>query len=86
MIVTEAEARGKWCPFARVVSLYTKAKTQTAIVSNRACEGIAPNLSVEERQNPPSARCIATRCMAWKWDPSSPKSSGNQRCGYCGLA
>lgn len=74
--MTEEEAWGKWCPFARV-HLGT-------------CNGAA-NVSVNRlggASNDP--KCRASACMAWRWDPYNnfgDQSAQTPRTrGHCGLA
>ena len=64
--VTETQAREHWCPFVRVP--YYAGGGAMAI--NRAGDLLAD----------PSQqyRCIASQCMAWRWDTSDQ--------GHCGLA
>jgi hypothetical protein len=59
--MTEEEAKGKWCPMAKVASIDGDGV-------NRRHDG-APNRG---------AICIASSCMAWRWDSKTT--------GYCGLA
>jgi hypothetical protein len=33
-----------------------------------------------------ATRCIASECMAWRWDLAEGEWSGKLRLGYCGLA
>lgn len=79
-LVTEDEARTKWCPFARALG----GNGSTALAAyNR--HDIGPG-------TPNGTDCIASECMAWRWregpwgealwgDPEDPA----QRRGYCGL-
>lgn len=69
-MTTEAEAKDKWCPFART---YEQAGSDGNPVSvNRAAmsSGIMPD-----------CRCLASACMAWRWIESRVGEGG-----YCGLA
>lgn len=85
---TEAEARGKWCPFARSaapISGYNAAGQQIY------------QLSAHNRDNPSGniPACIASSCMAWRWETekaiceidmvSSEVVENKPRLGYCGL-
>jgi hypothetical protein len=38
-----------------------------------------------EALNPVPCRCIASECMAWRWEPDNPKPIEQHR-GFCGLA
>ncbi|CAO3453320.1 hypothetical protein [Azospirillum argentinense] len=78
MLMTEGEAKKKWCPHAR----YT-ADEEDNSASNRWCGDKAPK----------ECLCIATNCMAWRWgyernfggdlDRTTDFKSG-LRTGYCG--
>lgn len=83
MIVTEKEARTKWCPFSR--ARYERAAggldgdTRPAINRPHLPEAFTDHA------------CIASECMAWQWrrkfmhindrEPTLSKTEG-----YCGLA
>lgn len=74
MIMTEAEAKEKWCPFVRQMH------AQFELSFNRMHPGgIAENCN-----------CIASDCMAWRWyvDPLVRELVDNppKRVGFCGLA
>lgn len=73
MILTEDEARTKWCPFVR----YNSGEIAEEPGVNRH----------GQLKNPNYAGCIASECMAWRpWvdihsmEPNPPEK------GYCGLA
>ncbi len=51
MLTTESEAKGLWCPFARV----TVGEGHPA--SNRCNDGSLMS----------NALCIGSKCMAWRW-------------------
>lgn len=68
--MTEAEAKTKWCPFARAISgddepaaVNRQSNIQSAGAPDRDC------------------LCLASGCMAWR--VSSPLTPDD---GYCGLA
>lgn len=75
---TEAEARGKWCPFARYVAYAGEAAW------NRYMD------SGEQRiLNPAPACCIASDCAAWRWEypTNDPEARYTDEArGFCGLA
>lgn len=76
MMLTEDEARKKWCPMARYVADSNDPNTANRWVRISTC------------------CCIASDCMAWRWEPwvnGSPangprNNNGEQRDprGYCG--
>ena len=85
-MMTEEQAREKWCPFARTAT---------------AAGGGSFNRLYDKKDaapNPTVCRCIASSCMAWRlgekphWGGDTlgrtPKESGavTVRRGYCGLA
>jgi len=76
--MTEEEAKTKWCPFVRAVSVDS---------GHSAANRIA--LPKEAVALPVSARCIASACMAWRMKPV-PTPGGEGRLsrveGFCGLA
>lgn len=78
MMLTAEEARAKWCPMAAFPLILATPQGQLPVgVGNR---GVGPSgPTVEAMDNPSSARCIATRCMAWR-----PCADGLR--GHCGLA
>lgn len=79
MIVTEQEAKTKWCPHARLRSL------NGDVAINRATDGSSATRS----------KCLASECMAWKWVyGNSPAEQAERKPhgmavkepkGYCGL-
>jgi hypothetical protein len=71
-LMTGAEARKCWCPFARVPLIKTSRErpvVMTAINRTEPDSGVA-------------APCIASDCMAWRWADGRAQSGK----GYCGLA
>lgn len=82
-MLTEAEARERWCPFARVVGY----------VGNREKGILTPacNRTLDSEAVPrvaPASKCLASACMAWRWAPDEfePGELVKLRRGYCGLA
>ena len=98
--LTEAEAKTKWCPFARSQDTIDNGEVSTPVTVNRNSMG--PD---------PWCRCLASACMAWRWTPTQwewadgdavPEGAGwvshssaderfrwkraRPRDGYCGLA
>lgn len=62
MLLTEEEAREKWCPFSR-------AQGTGAELSHNRPDG--------------SYNCIASGCMAWRWD-ERPLPGAGPECETCG--
>lgn len=89
MILTEAEALTKWCPFVRIY-----AYTGTSPVRETAPRVIAPTSAGGPANrwidadgvtaNPDACRCLASDCMVWMW--MTEEGAGGARHGYCGLA
>lgn len=55
-MMTEAQAKERWCPFARSLAIGGAANA-VAAVNIATVKG--------EEYRPP---CIASACMAWRWD------------------
>lgn len=91
MMLTEEDAKTKWCPFAREAD-------------SRDEDGVAANRTISGK---PMTMCIGSSCMAWRWrdilkeDGSvtlvdevygsggwsgRPDQKPEHRRGYCGLA
>jgi hypothetical protein len=80
MILTEEEAKGKWCPHARVIFNHRdeeKMRTHAATSYNRSSDPM------------PLSNCIGSGCMAWKWIDSEYLAEADpavERRGRCGIA
>jgi hypothetical protein len=72
IVSSEKEARERWCPFARV------------FVSD--CSEPAACNRYGSGEQFPNARCIGSKCMAWRWVPDPDGIKPNSGRGYCGLA
>jgi len=100
MLLTEEGARTKWCPQARVFDV---SGTNSAAAINRYDEDVpSKNNGADEDSLPPSARCVGSNCMAWRWGDCHPtetvdvietptpglhrRVSRPIQRGYCGLA
>ena len=73
---TEEKARKCWCPYAKVGR---KEGCNRYPFDSDLFDGHA------------FARCIASDCMAWRWDKNSVKESSDRSSlvpvrGYCGIA
>lgn len=84
MLRTEEEARKCWCPFARVCATQTDSAESAAHVGyNRvyvAADGPA-NFEEPTSRNPMVARCIASECMAWRWQMVETNASKQRHHG-----
>lgn len=74
--MTEDEAKQKWCPHARIQTSWTSLHGGVALAgTNRWEKG--------------SAKCIASECMAWRWEAAFRRDDNSMPTpvdGYCGLA
>lgn len=90
--MTEDEAKTKWCPQTGVAA-------QPIGFGGRLEWNRSPrDVSLPVGENSSTAvhsmsRCIASACMAWRWDDIRPPTQGLQPdephprpSGYCGLA
>lgn len=91
MILTEKEARSKWCHAARVAGYMELKSGDQVFVAN--CVSVEPKLMAAggNARNPPSARCIASDCMGWRWKVLArgeawATDEAGALLGYCGLA
>ena len=92
MMVTEEQAKKRWCPHARVIGgtmSDTQAQADTPAgqaAHNRIDTGPA-QLSI-----PDASACIASACMMWRWYVEPGKRQHGQpvplgrALGWCGLA
>jgi hypothetical protein len=72
-MMTEDEARTKWCPFVRAREM------SDDVASNRYWDGTMG----------PQHRCIASECMAWYSGGlkfTDEREGDTAKVGYCGLA
>lgn len=74
MLLTEEQARTKWCPHARVVEVGDDELhgpfNRYHLDADATFSGIA--------------KCIASECMAWRW--LNRHEQGAQDGGFCGIA
>lgn len=75
MSMTQESARECWCPFARVPAWF-------------AGTGRTPANRYDDRGSSlvPGTQCIASQCMAWRWDNWGVVKGAPVTEGYCGLA
>lgn len=78
MLTLEAFARGKWCPFVRLMVVDQDNPDQPLGPFNRT-EDVNDPLD-DGTKTAKRYCCIGSDCMAWRW--------GNDKStlGYCGLA
>jgi len=75
-MLTEEEAKTKWCPMARVVTYDALASEFDAGTPVGMC---AANRSIGKISA--DAKCIGSACMAWQWGMPPARKRG-----VCGLA
>jgi hypothetical protein len=71
-LVTEEDAKEKWCPFARVIERDCDGSTRAR---NRVVHlDAAGNVLKEITDTLAGTRCIGSACMAWRWEKSEAKA------------
>lgn len=82
-MLTETEAKTKWCPFARVATQYADGKPINRVGSDSE-ESPVPVIEMIFDES----KCIGSDCMAWRWKTSLPTSFVPKptSTGHCGLA
>ena len=77
MLLTEEEAKGKWCPFSRKAYRFSQGFESGPF--SGAC-----SFNRGGRQN---CDCIASSCAVWQWYDTLSNMKGSEiPRGYCGLA
>lgn len=73
MLLTEAEAKTKWCPFVRLVGGAQAADTTGGADVSSGVSGYNRVLisGSSNYLTPHAGRCVASECMAWRWGPES---------------
>jgi len=79
--MTEAEAKTKWCPFARVCLDYGDGPNLVIGPMNRDFANRSTQ-NIEEAIE--TSKCLGSACMAWRWQ--SIDTGGEHSQGFCGLA
>ncbi len=84
VMLTEEQAREKWCPSAQVIMRPVEEIHGQKVVM---LDCISAN-RIEGGEAAHGTKCIASDCMAWRWgDPTNPRPEDRaQWGGYCGLA
>lgn len=84
-LLTEAEAKTKWCPHSRIV------RREESVPGNGGNDLVAGvNRDALGGRNGPdfpySCRCITSACMAWRWESyrGVRVGIGDERRGFCG--
>ena len=64
MILTEEEAKKKWCPMSHVSAFPHKTGDKVSLFSNRDISLLVPGNSFDPATD--ITKCIASACMAWR--------------------
>lgn len=72
MIVTEEEAKTKWCPFARVATT--------------SGGGIVVNRFSSPMQLRGDSNCLGSACMMWQSYGTLRRDGVTRETGYCGIS
>lgn len=95
MLLTEEQAKEKWCPFVRTVKFSPSVSGGIAIMQAIA---LGNRLAENSDELPGVTRCIGSACMAWRWvaveNPhvhpmlatTEQRYVASETHGFCGLA
>lgn len=90
VVMTEEEAKKKWCPHARVDSGFAGSGVVNRYPKR---DGRCRDVSMQEAMLNETVNCIGSQCMAWRWLEKFVAVPGghfipeeNPTTGYCGLA
>ena len=88
MLVTEKEAKTKWCSEARVQGVSETVPGPFGTAHNRVTYERKLDGGKREIEHGVAngSRCIASECMKWRWSDVFPPANLDIRQGYCGLA
>ena len=99
MLLTEASAKKKWCPFAMTPVTLNGPPTRNPIVGQPPIPSVAGAIAVNRTDSgKPYAGCLASGCMSWRVTERTKTLSGTEtetveelgrppeRLGFCGLA
>lgn len=92
MILTEEEAKTKWCPHIRISAAICQGGDIVAAAARNRVGELPP--TPEHPNDPSRFNCCASECSQWRWGPSqhyyvrvgNEKIPAEERRGYCGLA
>lgn len=76
MLMSEQDAKTKWCPHARSIDWETFRDGEKPVSANRHEDG-APHRN---------CLCLASGCANWAWGNSLIESELTTLRGFCGLA
>ncbi len=87
-MLTEQEAREKWCPFARLaIGMEKRGEPNgVCIVPDYPSHNRTQISGLLETHWSGGCCCIASDCMAWRGVPDAGTYEPGKAPGYCGLA
>lgn len=97
-MLTEQEARTKWCPFGRTPHFARDVGLQGVVAANRAEQSFEDAVAGIPEKPLATCSCIASDCMAWRGMETSEFNDRTETefrktgkriksdTGYCGLA
>lgn len=72
-MITEEEAKEKWCPFIRWV-----VNEENHLAFNNRIDQAEISLN-EDQQGGAHSLCVASECMAWRWDKNYELDTGDKK-------
>lgn len=91
-MLTEEQAKLRWCPFSRVLLPVNQSGNRISTFHLEAVRksGDTRDIAHYEQQQA-DCRCIASHCMSWRWAgyrevPSATVQNQDEAHGFCGLA
>lgn len=79
--MTEAEAKTKWCPMARVLLPVNQAGNRISTFHLTLSD---PRDREHYEKQRADCNCLGSGCAAWRWKPQT--DAGDWLKGFCGLA
>jgi hypothetical protein len=87
--MTEEQATTKWCPYTRVAPSDMGAKDDDKSFNVPNGAPVCNRIQVAGSKRPGmthAMNCIASACMAWRWDDELLPKPHRLSQGHCGLA
>lgn len=88
-MITEEQAKQKWCPFSRVLLPVNQSGNRISTFHLNMVRKSGDERDIQHyEQQQRDCNCIASGCMAWRWGSYvKPLDDGTlANTGYCGLA
>jgi hypothetical protein len=92
VLLTEDEAKEKWCPFTRALYVADADddddddelfEDQDPVHNRLVVEGVNDQGFSAGEELDQGKTCLGSRCMAWRW---ALRPTDGAKVGYCGLA